>query len=80
MEGIEKQLEIDPASSFNLARNCSDRNPNYEIEDGTEQAFICYEGAANDFSSLMIAILVNYWRTSQEPPLPTTSYIERQHV
>ena len=52
-----------------LACNYLQRERTYEIEDETAQVFICYEGAANDLDPLMIAILVNYWREAQEPPL-----------
>ena len=47
---IESQLAANPGKQFEPSKNYSERNRAYKIQEGTEEAHIIFEGAANDLS------------------------------
>ena len=73
LNNIEKQMKQNPNKSFDSASKFHERERHYMIEDGSGEAHIVYEGAASDLSSYNIAVLVNFYRSCQDPPLKMLS-------
>ena len=68
LSNIEEQMQQNPGISFDSGTKFHARKPHCLIEHGSGEAHIVYEGAASDLSSYSIAVLVNYYRSCQDPP------------